>query len=114
MTNQQDELKTLLKDYKMHRVGSHSDDYGGDSDKPCFCDLYDRVQTLINKAVQEALEKVEQAGPKDINLRLPETDEVFYKSQANRMVNDNNITWRAALAKIKEEYGGKHDGSETS
>jgi hypothetical protein len=27
-----------LKEYRSHRVGAHSDDWGGESDAPCYCD----------------------------------------------------------------------------
>lgn len=34
-----------IGDYFEHRVGSHSDDYGGDSDYPCYCNQ-DKLPTL--------------------------------------------------------------------
>lgn len=38
-----------IKDYKPHRVGMHSDDWGGDSDKPCYCDLHQAIANELSK-----------------------------------------------------------------
>jgi len=32
------------EDYFEHRVGSHSDDYGGESDNPCYCNKPKAIQ----------------------------------------------------------------------
>lgn len=32
-----DRVREEIKSSLPHRVGSHSDDYGGDADAPCFC-----------------------------------------------------------------------------
>lgn len=52
MTSKQ--LKELLKNYKTHRIGSHSDDWGGESDKPCFCDLETELLTLFSTELNNA------------------------------------------------------------
>ena len=39
-TKQRDkELIEKLKNYKPHRIGIHSDDWGGSSDEPCYCEI---------------------------------------------------------------------------
>lgn len=42
----------------VHRVGSHSDDWGGSSDNLCFCEIKDFIQQEIDKAVKEEGERI--------------------------------------------------------
>lgn len=42
----------------IHRVGSHSDDWGGSSDNLCFCEIQDFIQQEIDRAVKEERERV--------------------------------------------------------
>ena len=44
-----DELEGELKDYKPHRIGMHSDDWGGSSDNPCFCELTSTIQKIRSR-----------------------------------------------------------------
>lgn len=37
-SNEPPQIFSRVASYKPHRIGSHSDDWGGDSDKPCDCD----------------------------------------------------------------------------
>jgi hypothetical protein len=48
------ELKDILKNYRVHRVGSHSDDWGGQADELCFCDLKATILKAHQSAVKEA------------------------------------------------------------
>lgn len=36
-----------------HRVGSHSDDWGGDSDKPCYCEAEKAILALFESYASE-------------------------------------------------------------
>lgn len=38
------------KDYFEHRVGAHSDDFGGESDLPCYCN---KTDSNYNKVIDE-------------------------------------------------------------
>lgn len=40
----------------IHRIGSHSDDYGGEADMPCNCEIKKAIASLINDAVIDELE----------------------------------------------------------
>lgn len=110
MTNQQDELDGIL-------MPLHSTESGaaclynpkGRWPTPCGCGVKDAkpaIEALISQRVLEALEKVEQEGPKDV--KLPRPDAFMHGTHWS------NNEWRKALTKIKEEYGGNHGGSETS
>lgn len=44
-----DELEGELKDYKPHRIGMHSDDWGGSSDNPCLCELASTIQKIRSR-----------------------------------------------------------------
>lgn len=52
------EIQDILK-LEPHRIGSHSDDYGGESDKPCYCTATQALTHLINKARIDELKKFE-------------------------------------------------------
>lgn len=52
-------LATILRSRESnHRVGAHSDDYGGDSDYPCYCEANDL-------AAQQVLDLVSGLLPKE-------------------------------------------------
>ena len=44
----------------VHRVGSHSDDWGGSSDNLCFCEIKDFIQETIDRAVKEREEEIKK------------------------------------------------------
>src|ERR1700742_3787049 len=48
-----DWLDEIFSKYSVHRIGAHSDDWGGDSDKPCFCDLRAAIQSKVDRLVLE-------------------------------------------------------------
>ena len=43
-----------------HRVGSHSDDWGGDSDEPCHCARKQAIKRIIAQQVREA--RIDELG----------------------------------------------------
>lgn len=51
------EIQDILK-LEPHRIGSHSDDYGGESDKPCYCTATQALTHLINKARKDELKEL--------------------------------------------------------
>lgn len=66
-TQKQEKLREIMyrfcpeigkeEDYFPHRIGSHSDDYGGDSDLPCYCNkpkppTLEHLLRAINKPVK--------------------------------------------------------------
>lgn len=50
--NQPDILEILKRE--SHRIGAHSDDWGGDSDKPCYCTTIKQLEQYISKREVEA------------------------------------------------------------
>lgn len=71
------EILDILK-LEPHRIGSHSDDYGGESDKPCYCTATQALTHLINKARIDELyhlkyaftEKKDEYLDKMLDLRI--------------------------------------------
>ena len=60
MTDYKQEILDILK-LEPHRIGSHSDDYGGESDKPCYCTATQALAHLINKARIDELKDMLEA-----------------------------------------------------
>lgn len=66
-----------IDEYFEHRVGSHSDDYGGSSDYPCYCnkDKFPTLEELIEACVEwiclsARVPKRNDPRGKDENLRV--------------------------------------------
>lgn len=54
------QLDKLLGTYHTHRIGSHSDDWGDESDNPCFCDLKAKLQQLMVDARKDAVKPFQE------------------------------------------------------
>lgn len=87
-----------------HRIGSHSDDWGGDSDKRCDCqdtpnptpttlrEVIDKLLTIgevytpedVDQATQSIQEQLKALLPKKINAEMPNATTVAY----NRCLSD--------------------------
>lgn len=64
-----------ILEHEPHRVGSHSDDYGGSSDKPCWCNVKPKILAIIQQESNRA-----------------RTDELSYVDEsANRIDGNGNI-----------------------
>lgn len=94
-------IDSIFKNYKTHRIGSHSDDWGGDSDRPCFCDLKQALEEYIANAetevmkdareVNAALEKkvMEAVGEDDPSDKVDEGDWIFCPN-CDRILGDDS------------------------
>lgn len=96
--NTDDQLDEILAT-EPHRVGSHSDDWGGDSDNPCYCTVKQKMKQLL---VNERIDELEQ-------FRVPKKWERGYKPTAmnghNVAVNDMNHYINNRIKHLKENSG---------
>lgn len=97
-------LSSYLENYHVHRIGSHSDDYGGDSDRPCFCDLEAAILTHLKSEIEKERQrclKAIKAAKGSVGVDRPKAPLYTQNDLEERLKSEQ----RELLGRLKKQAG---------